>query len=158
MAIFQFYSPAGSEESRERPFCCIQKSSGSLTALSPLIPGGPAGTQIPRVTQTRPRGSASQDGLLATHSLALPVLPAPHFPQTWSLDVPLGTGGPKLVLGGKQEELGKPQSIFLAAVEGMSCLSSEVCPVLLGRSQRLFWDGLCSGLVLDGLLPTPRTV
>lgn len=78
----------------------------------------------------------------------------PYIPQ--SLAGPQELDGPKLVSRGKQEELRKSQ--YFWSVEGMSFLSSEMCPVLLGSSQPLFWDGVHSRLALDGLLPTPRIV
>lgn len=92
-AIFRVYSLSGSEESTEKPFCFTSKPSRSLTAFSPLVPGGlvPAGT--PRATESKPRGSACPRWPLWSSFS--------RSPRVW---MSLGTGWAKSGRGEKQEE------------------------------------------------------
>lgn len=73
------------------------------------------------------------------------------------LDVPRELHGPH---AGLRREAGRVEKATVSLFSGLwkdVFPSSEVCPVLLEGSQRLFWDVISSGLVLDGLLTSPRT-
>lgn len=83
--------------------------------------------------------------------------PLPRAPPGLDGRLELDGDGPKGVAGGEAGRVGKV-TVFLVSGRDVPSAPSEMCPVLLGGSQPLFWDVACSGLALDGLLPTPRTI
>lgn len=95
--------------------------------------------------------SPNQEGLHAPGGLyGAPSLGPPESGCPWELD------GPSLAEE-RSRKSREGHSLFCGLWRG--CLSSpRGCPVLLGGGQHLLWDVICPGLVLDGLLPTPKTV
>lgn len=147
-AVFQIYSLSDAEAPTEKPFGFISQPSEALAAFSPLVPVGPGTSWNPQSHTAKQRRSASPGWALWS-----------SFPQSPRVWMSMGTGRAKSGLAGEQEERRQSQS-FPRSVEGTSLplWDLRTSLPLLGGSHHLPWDVICPGLVLEGLLPTPRTV